>query len=143
VGGSKFYDLPEDVMFIVYEQCTVNSDDSCLKDRVFDVYPCTHDEFNRTYRNPFRGPNDHRVLRIDSGENMVEIVSGYDVKDYSIRYVKRPRPVVLVDLTRTGLDIEGRREPQSCELAEHLHRRIVEYAVQKALQSKSINFKSK
>jgi hypothetical protein len=66
-NNSKFYILPDDLMYIIHEQCTMNSKDPCIASRTFDVYPCTHDEFNRTNRNPFRGTNDHRVLRLDYG----------------------------------------------------------------------------
>lgn len=142
-SGSQFYQLPPDVMFIVYEQCKMGSNDSCIDNRIFDVYPCSHDEFNRTQRNPFRGSNEHRVLRIDAEDNIVELVSDYKIKEYNIRYIKQPDPIILIDLP-DGLSINNRnKKSQKCELDEQLHKRVVEYAVQKALKSKSINFNNK
>ena len=142
-SGSQFYQLPDDLMFIVYEQCMMDSKDACIASRVFDVYPCSHDEFNRTQRNPFRGSNEHRVLRIDAEDNVVELVSDYKIKIYKIRYIKQPLPIILINLP-DGLTINGSdSKSESCELDEQLHKRVVEYAVQKALKSKSINFNTK
>lgn len=141
-SGSQFYSVPNDVMFIVYEQCKMESDDPCISSRIFDVYPCTHDEFNVIKRNPFRGTNEHRVLRLDVGnvesKGIIELISDYKVSEYLVKYIKKPRPVVLVDLSRTDLSIDGENHVSECELDDKLHAKLVELAVVKALQSRGL-----
>ena len=39
-----------------------------------DVYPVTQDDYNKTKRNPFRGANDRRALRLDLSDGVIEIV---------------------------------------------------------------------
>ena len=71
---SLFYSLPDDIYFIIYERVTIDDDsleesDNCHNGMTVDVYPVTHDEYNRIKRNPFRGSNYRRVLRLDVGTN--------------------------------------------------------------------------
>lgn len=134
--------LPQDCMYIIYEQVQWDSDDQCLSGKVADVYPAKHDEFWRLRRNPFRGPNNNRALRLDNGSNQVELVSSQTVGNYTIRYVKRPHPIILVDLP--DITIEGyNTKSEECELAEILHQKILELAVQLAMSSKYIKSDSK
>jgi hypothetical protein len=71
---------------------------------------------------------------------MVEIVSNQNIKEYLVRYVKRPSPIVLVKLDHP-LSIEGETNITGSELNPILHNKIVNYAVRLALQSKSIGRK--
>jgi hypothetical protein len=54
--------------------------------------------------------------------------------------VKRPNPIVLVDL-QSPLSIEGETHITPSEVNPILHSKIVNYAVRLALQSKSIGRK--
>lgn len=135
-GNSKFFQLPEGLWFITYESVNV-SDGKCGDGSFLEVVPTTQDEYNRLRKNPFRGPNDRRALRLDIGERNVEIVSKYDITSYYLRYIKRLSPIILIDLP-DGLTIEGEDEATECQLPEMLHRRILEGAVDAALRSKGI-----
>ena len=53
------------------------------------------DNYYRIVRNPFRGPNDRRVLRLDVGKNKVEIVSKYKIDSYTVKYIRQPEPIIL------------------------------------------------
>lgn len=140
-SSSKFFKLPSDLYFITYEQ-VVFEDDSlgCYSGQTADVYPVTQDEYNRIARNPFRGPNKHRVLRLDTGNTYVEIISKYDINKYLIKYLSKPSPIVLVNLPN-GLEIEGISIETPCTLNESLHNTILKRAVGIALASKTMNNK--
>lgn len=133
---SKFFTLPEDLWFITYEAVNL-TDVKCEALTPMDVYPVTQDDYNKTKRNPFRGPNDRRALRLDLSDGVVEIVSKYPVSTYYVRYLKKPHPIVLEDLPNQ-LTVEGEGKESGCELHEALHQKILELAVSAALQSKSV-----
>ena len=135
---STFYQLNDDVWFITYEAITVKGGGGCHDGSVLDVIPVTQDEYHRIKRNPFRGFNSRRALRLDLADNVVEIVSQYSVKDYYIRYVRKLKPIILEDLTKDGLSIEGETSVTECELHQALHRMILERAVNLALQTRGI-----
>lgn len=130
-GNSKFFVLPKDAWYITYEAVNL-SDAKCSAYSPMDVYPVTQDDYHKTKRNPFRGANDRRALRLDLADRVVEIVSKYTVSSYYLRYLKKPRPIILVDLS-DGLSIEGESEKSECELHEGLHRKILDLAVRYAL----------
>ena len=131
---SKFFTLPENLWFITYESVTV-SDAKCEEMSTLDVLPVTQDEYARIKRNPFRGANGRRALRLDLSEGNIEIVSSLTVVEYYIRYLKKVKPIVLVDLP-DDLTIEGVSGQTESELPEVLHQRILEIAVSRAMQSK-------
>jgi hypothetical protein len=99
------------------------------------VVPVRQDEYHKLKKNPFRGANDRRALRLDLSEGNVEIVSKYTVTKYYLRYLKKLNPIILVNLPN-DVSIDGRNKSQTCELHESLHQRILELAVRMALQSK-------
>lgn len=130
------FKLPSDCWYIIYEQVTNGSNDSCLGGMASDVVPVTHDVFNRTCRNPFRGPNNNRVIRLDRGEEYVELVSSFSIGTYIIRYLKRPSPIILVSLEGTGVSINKETKATECELSDLVHQNILEIAVKLAIASR-------
>lgn len=134
---SAFFKLPEKVWFITYEAVKL-SDDSlgCMNNNTALVTPVTQDEYYRISRNPFRGPTENRVLRLDVKDKIVEIVSDYNVSSYTVRYVSRPAPIILVDLPE-GLSINNVNTRTECELNPAIHRAILERAVRLALISRT------
>lgn len=133
-NNSKFFHLPEDLWFITYEAVNI-SDGKCEGNNSLEVVPATQDEYNRLRKNPFRGPNDRRALRLDLSDNTVEVVSKYTISSYYLRYLKKLTPIILVNLPN-GVEIAGETEETECILPESLHQRILEDAVIRALQSK-------
>lgn len=143
--------LPEDVMFITLEQIIWNDSSlGCFNGKIVSVQPVTQDEYNKVRKNPFRGPTKYKALRLDpgyttaagrdSGTNIrvVEIVSKYQFDHYTVRYLRRPRPIILETLPNE-LTIEGINEATECELNPILHHKILERAVLMALRAKGIN----
>lgn len=135
-SSSYFFLLPLDLWFIIYETAKVSSTD-CKNGELLDVIPVNHDEYNRIKRNPFRGTSGRRVLRLDPGYGVVEIVSKYTITNYIIRYLTKPDPIILEDLPN-DLSINGVSIQQGCKLHEGLHERLVQEAVRLALTSKNI-----
>ncbi len=146
VKDSQFFKVADDVWFTVYEAVEYNTENGdcvvlpdCINSSVQDlgaayttVLPITHDDFYRTYHNPFRGVTNKRALRLTAGEKLYEVVSKYPINKYLIRYVKRPNPIILETLP-DGLTIEGKSGMQTCQLDESLHDTILSMAVQLAL----------
>lgn len=142
-GNSYFYILPPDLLFITYENCKFSDDNNkCINNKKVIVVPTTQDEFHKIENNPFKQANNNRVLRLDYNGNTVELVSKYNIDKYTIRYISKPKPIVLVDLPEE-LSIDGVYYPSECQLADFTHRRILDAAVRIALQSRSISFNNK
>ena len=93
--------------------------------------------YNRIRKNPFRGANDRRALRLDLADGIIEIVCKYEVSKYYIRYVERLNPIIVEDLP-DGISIEGKSTVTPCMLHESLHQSILDLAVELALRSKGI-----
>lgn len=129
---SKFYQLPEDLWYITYESVTFNDDSlGCKNGNTVMVKPITQDEYNITRKNPFRMANDRRVLRLTRG-NKAEIISKYKLKSYNIRYIMKPAPIILEDLTQYGVSINNKTKVTECQLNAACHRIILSRAVQLA-----------
>lgn len=134
---STFFTLPEDLWFITLESVILDNG-KCKQETYMKVYPTKQDEYLNIKDNPFRGANDRRALRLDLSEGNVEIICKYLIATYYIRYIKKVPPIILEDLP-DGLSIEGKNEDSDCILHEALHQKILERAVQIALQSKGYN----
>lgn len=133
---SFIFSLPEDLLFITYESVDTTST-ICGDISDVQVYPVTQDQFHRIKNNPFRA-SKRRVLRLDAGNNIVELVSNNNITNYKIRYLSKPQPIILQDLF-DNLTIDGLNVKTECQLHSSLHRLILERAVRMGLLSKSIN----
>lgn len=131
--------------FIVYEAgqysedagapCVVDGDDFPV-----EIVPVTHDTLHRIKGDPFRGPTQRRALRIDNGReqnNYVEILPKYTLGKYYVKYIRRPEPIILTDLSRAGLTINGKAKQSPCELNSSLHRLILDGAVRMAVSTRT------
>ncbi|WP_308395934.1 hypothetical protein [Prevotella sp.] len=134
---SKFFTLPEDLWFITLESVVIDNS-KCDAETIMKVYPVKQDEYQAIRDNPFRGANDRRALRLDLSEGNVEIICKYMIAIYYIRYIKKVPPIILEDLPN-DLTIEGKSEASDCILHEALHQKILDRAVQLALQSRGYN----
>lgn len=134
IKGALVYDLKPDTWFIIYESAVIDDESAgCLNGVDISIIPMTHDEYHSVRRNPFRQPNLRKAVRLDAGELKVEIISKYIIKDYTVRYLAKPRPIILTYLG--DLTINGCSEETGCQLNSLTHRVILERAVQLALDS--------
>lgn len=133
-SSSKFFTLPDDLWFITYEAVEITGK-TCDHGTSMEVIPVRQDEYHRIKRNPFRGVNDRRALRLDLSDNVIEIISKYQVTEYYVRYLRKIKPIILEDLPN-GLTISGLNEATDSEIHEGLHQRLLEMAVDMAMKSK-------
>lgn len=151
VSDSKVFRLPSDLLFRIFENCTITIDAEQSITASVVVIPVTHDEFWRTRRDPFKWDGKTRVLRLTYSENYVnsvtgfsdkeysELISKYPIESYTVRYLSKPSPIILTDLSGTGLSINGETTPQACTLPEVLHHTILTEAVRLAKSAWSSN----
>lgn len=132
---SEFFQLPSDVWFLTYESALL-SDDSlgCKNNTRAEVYPVRQDEYHTIKNNPFRGPSERRVIRIDTGSSIVELISKYNIKSYFIKYLSKPSPIILEDIIDDNLSINGENKKMECKLNSVLHRTILERAIALAIR---------
>lgn len=137
--SSVFFELPDDLWFITYESVNLKDDRlGCRSGENISVIPITQDEYHRIGKNPFRGANERKVLRLDLSNKVVEIVSKYNVESYLVRYLSRPVPIILTNLA-DDLSINDISIKTECELNPVIHRAILERAVKLAIISKVPN----
>lgn len=127
---SSTFKLPDDVMFITYESASVYTKTGSLvpsATKAVLVVPTTQDEFFNIHKNPFRGPSKNRAVRLIAGDK-IEVISANPIKEYLVRYIRLPKPIVLPSA--------GGIKPYSehsnglnTELPESVHRNILMQAV--------------
>lgn len=133
---SVFFQLPDDLWFITYESVTLKDDTlGCKNGENIPVIPVTQDEYSIIKENPFRGASNRRALRLDVDNNIVEIISKYNIDKYLVRYLSKPSPIILTDFT-DSLSINGEKIKTDCNLNPVLHRSILERAVKLAVMSR-------
>lgn len=131
---AKIYRMPEDVFLIINETLTT---DTGIK----QVVPISFDEYSRLMSKPYKEPLKYQAWRLvtkgSGGDNIiVELIphSGETVSKYTIRYVRRPKPIVLVDLASEygDVSINGVSTISECELNPLIHEEILQRAVEMA-----------
>ena len=126
-------EISNDILFMIYEQCTLSDENNCINGRIVSVVPTIHDDLDKVLKNPFKSPNSRKVIRLDF-DNKIELISKYNISNYKVRYLKKPNPIILVKLE--DLNIDKKQEVSNGETNPILHERIVQRAVQLAVQSK-------
>lgn len=126
-------EIEDSVLFMIYEQCTLSDENNCINGRIVSVVPTIHDDLDKVLKNPFKFPNNRKVIRLDF-DNKIELISKYNISNYKVRYLKKPNPIILVKLE--DLNIDKKQEVSNGETNPILHERIVQRAVQLAVQSK-------
>lgn len=131
---AKIYRMPEDVFLIINEVLTTDTG-------VKQVVPISFDEYSRLMSKPYKEPLKYQAWRLvtegSGSENViVEVIprSGETVSKYTIRYVRRPKPIVLVDLASEygDVSINGVSSISECELNPLIHEEILQRAVELA-----------
>ena len=77
-------------------------------------------------------------VAVNSSSTVVEVIPGPNdtIKSYIIKYLAKPSPIILTDLTNEGVSIGGGyTQEQSCQLDSSMHQAIVQKAVELALAS--------
>lgn len=131
---AKIYRMPEDVFLIINETLTTDTG-------VKQVVPISFDEYSRLMSKPYKEPLKYQAWRLvteGSGSDniIVELIphSGETVSKYTIKYVRKPKPIVLVDLASEygDVSINGVSTISECELNPLIHEEILQRAVELA-----------
>lgn len=111
--------------FAINEECKIvyqNCNDSYITERK-RVKPIQHDDYNKIISDPFNKPSRKKVVRLMHGDKAELITDGtFEIQEYYLRYIKRPVDISLADSV-------------DCELADHTHTEIVNFAVGMALEN--------
>lgn|SRR3990167_2121499 len=92
------------------------------------VYPITHDQYNKTIRDPFNKPDETGIIRMGLGGVLEAITStGITLNTYYLRYIKKPAEV------RYGTVYTPATTDIQCDLPEHTHQEILQMAIVDAL----------
>ena len=143
------------VLYILNERLIV---ETATSRKEYVVKPINYREYDRVMSKPYTQPLKKQAWRLfqniatgfdihteiipveGSVPPVGQIPEGMTVK-YKLRYVRRPNPIVLVNLP-DDLEINGVNTEQTCELNPILHVDILQEAVRLALASKGVNIKS-
>lgn len=128
-------EISNDILFMIYEQCTLSDENNCINNKIVSVVPTIHDDLDKVLKNPFKSPNNRKVIRLDF-DNKIELISKYSISNYKVRYLKRPNPIILITLDDNLSINNGDTKVSNGETNPILHERIVQRAVQLAVQSK-------
>lgn len=132
------FELPKNTLFILNE--------SLKTDNVnYVIVPINYKEYDRLMSKPYAQPLKKQAWRLIQNNTsdfdiMSELIPRWDIKDsdvvsYKLRYVRRPAPIILVDLPN-GLEIDGISKETSCELNPILHHEILNKAVEIAMATR-------
>ena len=131
-SNSKRVALDKDIMMFINEFADVTRDGKSVR---LTVIPLDYREYSRLMSKPYKRPLQYQAWRILDNSNSVnnaELVIGPNdtLTKYSIRYVKRPKAIILSNLD--GVSLDGISTKQECELDPILHPEILQRAVELA-----------
>lgn len=134
--------LPKDILVILNERLKITTDGVTKK---YVVVPLNYREFDRIDSRPYSQPLKKQCWRlfqnIKGFDTISEIIPIWDaVKtnstvSYKLRYIRRPRPIILVNLP-DGLEIDGITTATECELNKIIHMDILQKAFELALATR-------
>lgn len=136
---SKLVDLStEKILMVINEFVDVTRNDTDVR---LVVVPITYSEYSRLLSKPYQRPLNSQAWRLNGadGDNegrTVELIvsKGDTITSYTLRYVRKPQPIILTDLTAidSSLSINGETSVSECELDVSLHQDILQRAVELA-----------
>lgn len=141
---SDSFKYPSDIFIIVNESLLIVRDSKTVGVR--QVIPIAYDEYMRLMSKPFKEPLKSQAWRLITGVSnnlsVAEIIpNNNDRKDserfLQVRYVKKPRPIIVADLDQTlgDVTIDGEYKAMTSELDPSIHEEILQRAVELAKAS--------
>lgn len=141
---SDSFKYPSDIFIIVNESLLIVRDSNTVGVR--QVIPIAYDEYMRLMSKPFKEPLKSQAWRLITGVSdslsIAEVIPNNNDRKESerylqVRYVKKPRPIIVADLDQTVGDvtIEGEYEAMTSELDPSIHEEILQRAVELAKAS--------
>ena len=141
-----------DVLFILNEKLVVTEGNPVTKKENYVIVPLNYKEYDREMSKAYSQPLKKQAWRLFQNQSagfdvQSELIPIWDISEdltgddptkvavYKIRYVKRPDPIVLVNLP-DGLSIDGVTVQTECTLNPILHVDILNRAVELALTTR-------
>jgi hypothetical protein len=131
--------FPTDIVQILNEFATIVFNTATIKTTVI---PISYLEYSRLLVKPYKEPlknHSWRLMHSIDGSIVPEIIikSNSTLSDYSIRYIRKPYPIILTDLSEYGVTIDGETSPlsvdgQVCELDVNVHSEVLNRAIELA-----------
>lgn len=133
------YLMPANILFMLNEKIV----SGYTTKKTYIVIPINYKEYDRLMQKPFGQPLKKQCWRLFQNSSGIDMSSelipklGVTINDYLIRYIRRPRPIVLTDLAAgeysDNLGVDGETETTECELNPIIHMDILNKAVELAL----------
>ena len=144
---SQLYKMPQDILLMLNET-GINTVDGVK--RLISIIPMNYEEYARLMSKPWKQPLKNQGWRLFQSIGGVDFISEVVIKynsslsDYKIRYVKRPKPIILANLADeySNVSIEGINTIKECELDPILHPEILQRAVELAKSAYTGDLKS-
>ena len=139
--GSLF-NFPEDYFLSINEVIR----DDASSNKFYSVVSISYSDYQRLMTKPYAYPPKRMAWRLFIGtiqktledtskitvpvaEIIGKFVGDPTTWDYTLRYVRKPNPIILINLTDDDLSIEGKKTETPCELPSQLHPELLEKAV--------------
>ena len=135
---SLLFLMPNDMLFALNEVCEITENNI---NRLVNVVPISFIEYSRLISKPYKRPLKNQCWRLISSnfekDRVFELILPFGSivpGSYRIRYISRPAPIILVDLSTEypGLSINGITSVTECELDSSIHYEILQRAVELA-----------
>ena len=141
------------ILFIINERVVATSGTGTSTKYINrTIVPISYKEYDRQMSKAYSEPLKRQAWRLfnsnaeDTALNAEVVMRSDDFKTYKnsfkyvVRYIRRPKPIVLVDLSATSNDlmIDGEKEKSECELNPVIHQEILQEAVNLVLMSNGI-----
>ena len=141
-AGSFLVKMPEDILRVLNEKVKDEYDNTYV------IIPINYREYDRICSKPFAKPFKRQAWRLFQSNKTGNTIDRYselllpnenDIEKYTIRYVRKPGPIILTDLTGSNLNfgselsINGKTTVCECELDSTIHTDILYKAVELAL----------
>lgn len=139
---AQLFLLPSDTWIVTNEQVTVTDG---VAPYLVTVVPLNYREYDRLMSKPYKEPVKRQAWRLIQGNSTTPVTangqqavseiitkSSTAVVRYVVRYVKKPQPIILDNLSTWGLSINGVTAISDCELNPIIHREILDRAVELA-----------
>ena len=137
------FNFPEDYFLSINE--VIRDDESSNK--FYSVVSISYSDYQRLMTKPYAYPPKRVAWRLFIGtiqktledtsdkvtvpvaEIIGKFVGSQSNWNYTLRYVKKPNPIILTNLTDDDLSIDGKKIKTPCEFPYQLHQEILERAV--------------
>lgn len=149
VDGKEIAGTTE-VLFILNEKLSYTPEGK-TKATNYVIVPISYKEYDREMSKPYAQPLKKQAWRLFQNTSVgfdlnSELIPRWNIAEevnkfsgnivYKIRYVKRPKPIILEDMPDEDLEIDGYTSETPCELNPILHMDILNKAVELAIATR-------